>query len=184
MKYYFLTAVMLVTLRVAVGQEQKRTIVDPEGTATFVETKSTQRARLTFTTKVFEPSHHRISRSKTCTIIDGRKPLGTDCGLPKVEITVMKFSWNGKQIPIPRRFYSDCYQPPFFKDYQTRGVMKNYLAIKFSDDMKAVFVFLHGGDGAGVYDVVWVLRRDGNHARFTDSGGDCSFLNFDFRGTP
>jgi len=36
-------------------------------------------------------------------------------------------------------------------------------------------------DFAGVYDVIWVLRKDGRHTRFTDSEGDCSFLNFDCR---
>lgn len=51
--------------------------------------------------------------------------------------------------------------------------MKQFLEIRFSDDMKALFVFLHAGDGAGVYDVVWVLRKNGSHTRFTDSGGDC-----------
>lgn len=57
--------------------------------------------------------------------------------------------------------------------------MNKYLAIKLGDDMKSVFVFLAAGDGAGVYDVIWVLRKDGHHARFTNSGGDCGFLNFD-----
>jgi hypothetical protein len=56
--------------------------------------------------------------------------------------------------------------------------MKNYLAIRFSDDLKGVFVFLAGGDGAGVYDAIWSLRKDGRHARFTNSGGDCGFLDF------
>jgi hypothetical protein len=35
------------------------------------------------------------------------------------------------------------------------------------------------GDGAGVYEVIWVLRKDGRHTRFTESGGDCRFLNFE-----
>ena len=56
--------------------------------------------------------------------------------------------------------------------------MNKYLAIKFGDNMKSVFVFLHAGDGAAVYDVIWVLRSDGKHTKFTNSGGDCSFLNF------
>jgi hypothetical protein len=59
--------------------------------------------------------------------------------------------------------------------------MDRYLAIKFSDDMKAAFIFLQAGDGAGAYDVVWVVKKDGRHTRFSNSGGDCSFLNFDCR---
>lgn len=59
--------------------------------------------------------------------------------------------------------------------------MNKYLAIKFSDDGKALFVFMAGGDGAGTYDAIWVFRKDGKHTRFTNSGGDCTFLDFDCR---
>ena len=181
MRSLLLTGLLLIAFGSAFGQSERRTVIDPEGTADFVETKGRNHAKLVFTTKRFEPSRHRIRQSKTCVMIDGRKPLGTDCGLPNVEISSMRLFWNGSEVAIPRRFYSDCYSPPFFKDYKNRGWMKNYLAIRFSDDARAVFVFLHAGDGAGVYDVVWTLGRGGNHSRFTNSGGDCSFLNFDCR---
>jgi hypothetical protein len=39
----------------------------------------------------------------------------------------MKLFWDGRQIAIPRRLYSDCYTPPYFADYKKKGVMKNYL---------------------------------------------------------
>ena len=182
MRLFLVIAVLLIFVGSGFGQSEGRTVIDPEGTADFVETRNDHRAKLAFTTRLFELARHRISHRKSCVIIDGRRPLGTDCGLPKVEISSMKLFWDGRQIAIPRRLYSDCYSPPYFKDYKKRGWMKNYLSIRFSDDMKAVFVFLHAGDGAGVYDVVWVFRKDGNHSRFTDSGGDCSFLNFDCRG--
>ena len=161
------------------AQDEKRTIVKQEGTAEFTEKKGIHDVRLLFTSRRFKPSRHRIVRRNGCVVIDGQSPIGTDCGLPKVEIASMRLFLDGKRIPIPRRLYSDCYSPPFFKDYQARGIMNKYLAIKFGDDMKSVFVFLAAGDGAGVYDVIWVLRKDGNHTRFTNSGGDCGFLNFD-----
>jgi hypothetical protein len=163
-------------------QDQKRTSINPEGTAEFIHTKDAHRVRLVFTTKRFRPEKHIILRTKNCVTVDGRLPLGTDCGVPMVEIALMRLFWDDKEIPVARHFYSDCYSPPYFEDYQKRGRMKQYLEIRFSDDMKSVFVFLHAGDGAGVYDVIWVLRKNGNHTRFTDSGGDCSFLNFDCRG--
>lgn len=163
----------------AFAQDEKGTIVNPEGTAEFTEKKGIHDVRLILTSRIFKQSRHRIRRAKGCVTIDGRAPLGTDCGLPKVEIASMRLFLDGKRIPISRGLYSDCYSPPFFKDYQARGIMNKYLAIKLGDDMKSVFVFLAAGDGAGVYDVIWVLRKDGHHARFTNSGGDCSFLNFD-----
>jgi hypothetical protein len=176
-----LVALLLVVFagRGVLAQDEKRTVVNPEGTAEFTERRGIHDIRLILTSRIFKPSRHLIGRAKGCVTIDGRAPLGTDCGLPKVEIASMRLFLDGKRIPIPRALYSDCYSPPFFKDYQARGIMNKYLAIKFGDDMKSVFVFLAAGDGAGVYDVIWVLRRDGKHTRFTNSGGDCRFLNFD-----
>jgi hypothetical protein len=160
------------------AQDAKRIIVNPEGAAEFTEKKGIHDVRLILASRIFNQSRHRIGRARGCVTIDGRAPLGTDCGLPKVEIASMRLFLDGKRIPIPRGLYSDCYSPPFFKDYQARGIMNKYLAIKFGDDMSSVFVFLAAGDGAGVYDVIWVLRKDGNHTRFTNSGEDCGFLNF------
>jgi hypothetical protein len=181
MKYLFAAVGLVCVGCAAAAQTEKRTVVNPEGTARFEKAKGAHHVRLVFTTKRFRPAQHRLARSKTCVTIDGHVPLGTDCGVPQVEISAMRLFWDGKEISIPRRFYSDCYSPPFFKDYQAKGIMDRYLAIKFGDKTKAVFVFLHAGDGAGVYDVIWVLRKNGRHVRFTDGGGDCSFLNFDCR---
>ena len=160
----------------ALGQD--RHVVNPEGTAEFTERKGNHFARLILTSGKFTPSRHRIVRLNGCVVIDGRAPIGTDWGLPKVEIATMRLFLDGRKIHIPRRLYSDCYSPPFFKEYQRRDIMKNYLALKFSDDGNSLFVFLAGGDGAGVYDAIWLFRKDGHHARFTNSGGDCHFLNF------
>ena len=182
MRRLSVTVAVLCIASASVAQNEKRTIVDPEGTAAFEKADGAHHVKLLFTTKRFQPAQHRIiTRSNSCVTIDGQVPLGTDCGMPRVEITAMRLFWDGKAVLIPSRFYSDCYSPPFFRAYQAKGIMNQYLAIKFSDKGKAVFVFLHAGDGAGVYDVIWVLRKDGSHTRFTDSGGDCSFLNFDCR---
>jgi len=163
----------------AVGQS-----INPEGTAEFTANKGSHTARLIFTTRRFNPSAHRIVRANNCITIDGRIPIGTDCTIPKVEIVSMKLILNGKAIPIPKHLNSDCYGPPPFSEYQKRGLMKNYLAIRFSDDLAGVFVFLAGGDGAGVYDAMWILRRDGRHSRFTNSGGDCHFFDLGCRPSP
>jgi hypothetical protein len=180
MRHLLVALGFLSVIHANAAQDQKRTL-NPEGTAEFTEAKDGHRVRLVFTTKRFKPEQHTIAPIKNCVTIDGRRPLGTDCGVPKVEISIMRLFWDGKEVPLARHFYSDCYSPPYFEEYQKKGWMKQFLEIRFSDDTKALFVFLHAGDGAGVYDVVWVLRKNGSHTRFTDSGGDCSFLNFDCR---
>src|SRR6266513_1614867 len=121
MRFFLVTAVLLISVGSGFGQSEGRTVIDPEGTADFVETKNDHRVKLAFTTRLFELARHRISHTKGCVIIDGRKPLGTDCGLPTVEISSMKLFWDGRQIALPRRLYSDCYTPPYFKDYKKKG---------------------------------------------------------------
>jgi hypothetical protein len=153
--------------------------IQREGAAEFVTKKQNHTARIIFESKLLDPRKHKIRESGGCVTIDGHLPLGTDCGMPQVEIASMRFFFDGKEIPIPRKLYSDCYSPPYFKTYSDRGWIDKYLNIKFSDDLRSVFLFLAAGDGAGVYDAIWVLRKDGTHTRFTNSGGDCSFLNFE-----
>jgi len=144
------------------------------GTFRFVTKKGSDKATLVLKTKAFDRSKHKVRMEKDgdglVTMIDGRTAYGTDASIPGVEIESLKLHFNGREIPIPRKLYSDCFNP------STEG---SSLAVKFSDDSQSVFVFMHGGDGAGVYDVIWVLRMDGRHSRFTNVGGDCGLFNFD-----
>jgi hypothetical protein len=176
-----LSLTLFVSLLVAgnlVAQTEKPGRVTPQGTAEFTVRNGAHKAKVIFTSKIFVPSAHKIVRTKDCLTIDGKKPIGTDCTVPSAEIASMRLFIDGKEIVIPKRLYSDCYQPPRFGEYQ-EGLRNNNVAIKFSDDLQAVFVFMAASDGAGGYDAIWTFRRDGRHSRFTNSGGDCVFLNFD-----
>jgi hypothetical protein len=162
------------------AQTEKPSRVTPTSIADFTVSSGTHLAKLILTTRNFVPSAHKIVRTKDCLTIDGRRPIGTDCTVPGAEIASMRLFFDGKEIFIPKRLYSDCYQPPRFGE--SREDWKNsYVALKLSDDLNAVFVFMAASDGAGVYDAIWILRKDGRHSRFTNSGGDCTFLNFDCR---
>lgn len=161
-----------------VAQTEKPGRGTPTGTAEFTVREGAHIAKVIFTSKTFVPSAHKIVRTKDCLTVDGKKPIGTDCTVPSAEIASMRLFIDGKEIVIPKRLYSDCYQPPLFGLHQ-EGSKDNRVAIKFSDDLQAVFIFMAASDGAGVYGAIWTLRRDGRHSRFTDSGGDCSFLNFE-----
>jgi hypothetical protein len=131
-------------------------------------------ATLVLKTKAFDRSRHRVKVEKVgellVTMVDGRAALGTDGGTPGVEIESFRFTLDGREVPVPRRLYSDCFDP---------GTGAGGLALKFGQDAGSVFVFMRGSDGAGVYDVVWTLRGDGRHSRWANAGGDCSIFNFD-----
>lgn len=147
----------------------------------FVTKRKSHTARITFTTKLFNRSAHRIVQTDKCLRIDGREPLGTDCSVPRVEIESLRFYFDGKEIGVPKRLYADCYQPPFVNGVgrvMNEKDVKNYFAVRISDDLQSVFVFMSGGDGAGSYQIIWVLRKDGRHTRFSGACGDCGFIDF------
>lgn len=133
-------------------------------------------AKVVFTVRPFDASKHRVGldRARQLYTIDGRVALGTDDGKPNSEFASLKFYFDGAEVPVPRRLYADCYNPPSLD----RTGIESRLAVRFGDDGRSVFVFMCGGDAAGHYDVVWVLRADGRHSRFAGGCGDCGFIDF------
>jgi hypothetical protein len=81
------------------AQSDKRDVINPEGTAEFTASKGAHKAKLIFTAKRFVAANHKIVRTKDCVTIDGRVPIGTDCGVPKVEIASMRLILDGSRGP-------------------------------------------------------------------------------------
>jgi hypothetical protein len=156
---------------------------DRTGAAEFRASRAGHTAKVVFKVSTFEPSSHKIEGLNPCNDfravrIDGRQPLGAGiCHLPGREIRSMKIYFDKDEIEIPNELYSDCYEPTFPR---LDSRIEDYLAVRIGDDMKSIFVFMNGGDGASHYQVLWVLRPDGKHSRFsTGACPDCSFINFD-----
>jgi hypothetical protein len=174
---FIVTLLLLPTI--AVGQRQGT------GTFRFSDRNQNQTATLAVKTKPFSLSTHRITFAspeyvkkhniqttplqevRIVTAIDGRQEwLGTDGEIPRVEIASMVVSFRGKTMAVPRNLYWDCFEPSFLKN--------NFIA-KLNDAGDALFVFMAGSDGAGGYEVMWVLRKDGHHSRFVHNCSDCDY---------
>ena len=143
----------------------------------FVSKKGGHEARVVFSTRPFDRSAHRITKQKGCPRIDGRAALGTDCSMPRFEIASIDFSFDGKSVPVLKSLYQDCYEPPF-KNKSEQADIPGYFSVRIGDDLKSVFIFMHGGDAAGSYQVLWVLKPDGKHSRFSGACADCGFIDF------
>jgi len=149
-----LTSAMLLVLVISAGVFAQST-----GTRTFQFEKKegSHTARVVFRTKVFARAGHRSTKVvRGQTMVDGRPAIGTDGNIPGVEIDSMKFYLDGKEIRIPSRLYADCFEPNFGNDYVT---------LKFGRDLQSVTISMSGSDGAGGYQVVWRLRKNGQHRR-------------------
>jgi hypothetical protein len=143
------------------------------GVFRFSEKAGKHTAELMFRTGAFEPSKHTITYGKrldlTILEVDGRTALGVDGNVPRVEIQSVAFYFDGKKVAVPRRLYADLYEPTLEKDS---------FATKIGDEGSSLLVFMAGGDAAGGYQVIWVLRKDGVHSRFSSPCSDCNYSGF------
>jgi hypothetical protein len=120
-------------------------------------------ARVVFRTRVFARARHRsaaVVRGQTK--VDGRPAIGTDGNMPAVEIASMRFYLDAKEIKVPGRLYADCFDPKFGDDYVT---------LEFGRGSRDVIISMSGSDGAGGYQVIWRLRKNGRHTRSINLGG-------------
>ena len=154
-----MSAVFLVLIMsAAVSAQSER----PE-TFQFQTKEGSHTARVVFRTRLFARARHwstRVVRGQT--MVDGRPAIGTDGNIPGVEIESMRFYFDGKEVRIPRRLYADCFDPNFGNDYVT---------LKFGRDLRGVIITMSGSDGAGGYQAIWRLRKDGQHGRSIIPGG-------------
>ena len=112
-------------------------------------------ANLTFEYKIqaFDSTNRIIDREdgEWAIAIDGRPVWGADGGLPKTEVVAIKASINGQPIEIHSVFFSDLYEcDNTFRVYQNGDVY---------------FVHQWNSDGAGAYELVWVLTEEGLRQR-------------------
>ncbi len=84
---------------------------------------------------------------KWITAIDGRPVWGVDGNLPKIQVDDIKVVIEGQNIEIHEVFYSDLYE------------CDNNISIYKNGD--TYFVHQWNSDGAGSYEVVWVLDKNG-----------------------
>jgi hypothetical protein len=116
-------------------------------------------------TRVFNSKLHKIHRSKgdctNCAItvdkIDGKTPAGVDGEMPTVEISGIKLTINNAIVNIPAACFADIYQPQ----------IKN-LNI-YADKSGNLYLYMPGNsDGAGAYDIVWVISNGKLVYRYVD----------------
>jgi len=122
----------------------------------FTARQGAHRVRIVISIKSFDASKHQMKEVKYRTMIDGRRAWGTDVSTPNKEITDFRVQFDRRWVPIPRRLYSDCFEPVFDN--------RNF-RIRLSPDGRTARVAMHGSDAAGSYTVRWWFRKTGRHSR-------------------
>ncbi len=94
------------------------------------------------TTRIIERNNNQWVSS-----IDGRPVWGTDGELPKSEIRTINVKVNNKQILINQAFYNNLFE------------CNNKFNVTKNGD--TYFVYQSNSDGAGYYELVWVITENG-----------------------
>lgn len=76
-------------------------------TVEFVESNGAHKVKIIVKTKPFDAKAHKIKTVESSTVIDGKRALGTDGGIPRTEIELIKLVFDGKEISIPKSLFSD-----------------------------------------------------------------------------
>ncbi|MEM7372028.1 MAG: hypothetical protein AAF587_25655 [Bacteroidota bacterium] len=101
----------------------------------------------------FDPFKKRLSKSQEGWIIaiNGRPFWGTDGGLPKSQVNGISYTINGESFQIPSIFFEDLFE-----------FSERYWAHRQGD---TYFVRQMHSDGAGGYELFWVLNKQGVQQR-------------------
>ena len=130
------------------------------GTFQF-EKKGSHDAKVIFQTRAFDRSRHKVEYGNFHNRVDGRVAYGAE-SIPSVEISSVEFFFDGRRIKVPRRLYWDSYNPNFDSPM--------FVKMRFSRDLQSVIISMSGADGAGGYEVIWRLRKNGKHSRSVSEG--------------
>ena len=124
---------------------------------------------LSIKTRSFNIKTHKILKTNdgctNCTKlfvdkIDGKKPFGVDGDLPGIEISNITLLINKTTVQIPLDSFNDLYQPAI-----------GNINI-FYDKKGNIYLYMPGNsDGAGGYDVVWVINNFKLVYRYVDGIG-------------
>jgi len=178
MRNLFAMVILITLAGGAVAQDSKQ-IAEPgvyrfTETVDFKEDKWDLHAKLVITTKAFNPTLHKIIRGRpqedavgrSIHRIDAKMPLGVTDAPPLVEITNFVVDFDGVSVTVPKSLYGDCFNPRF--DEESFGT-------KFSDNGKSLLIFMAGGGEKNLYQVIWIIRKDGLHSRFINNCSDCDY---------
>ncbi|MEM9820618.1 MAG: hypothetical protein AAF985_06080 [Bacteroidota bacterium] len=103
--------------------------------------------------KPFDLSQRSVDKlnKKWWSKIDGRRFFGTDGTIPKIEVEDVEVTISGKPIIIHQIFYADLFE------------CQNSFDIYRVED--TFFIHQWNSDGAGAYEIVWVIDEHGLQQR-------------------
>jgi hypothetical protein len=123
------------------------------------------------TTGGFDATKHKVTwfDEKYAVKLDNKPFWGTENTVPKSSIASIVAVIGLDTVAIPQAAYADLYEPHlFFKD--AKGSNKSYCNVYVSPDHRKFYIYMLNGDGAGRYEVTWVIQDKHYLRRVVDWG--------------
>lgn len=122
----------------------------------------------------FIPGGHKLTYVKSpdasLILIDDKPFWETDGEVPNEKIKSVVFRHGKYQMTLPDNAISDLYEPNFCTKNRGTGTTTFHCKVYRSDDKKRVYIYMVNSDGAGGYEVTWVIQDSKYYTRVVDYG--------------
>ncbi len=117
--------------------------------------------KIKFSSASFQKEKHKILKKEGfVTKIDGHFFAGTDGDIPRYEIKSFSIEINHRKVGIPRSCFYDLYEPNL-----------NDFTNAYIDQNGILYIIMTNSDGAGSYDVIFVIKDNKYFTRYVFDGG-------------
>ncbi len=119
----------------------------------------------------FDATKHKVTwfDDKYAVKLDNHPFWGTENKIPTSSIASVIALIDGDTVVIPPAAYADLYQPKlYFND--AKGSTKSYCNIYESANHHNYYIYMLNGEGAGRYEVTWVIQDKHYLRRVVDWG--------------
>lgn len=122
----------------------------------------------------FDTLGHKLSfidpQRRILILIDNKPFWGTDGGIPKRKIRTVKFQHEKYQLTLPDSAIEGLYEPSLCYNHPKPKETTTHCHVFQSVDKKRVYIYMLNSDGAGAYEVTWVIQNSKYFTRVVDYG--------------
>jgi len=123
------------------------------------------------TTGAFDPTKHKVTwyDDKYAVKLDNRPFWGTENTVPKHTVTSIVAVIEADTVVLPQVAFVDLYEPHLYYT-DAKGSKKTFCSVYRSLDKRKYYIYMVNGDGAGRYEVTWVIQDKKYLRRVVDWG--------------
>ncbi len=133
---------------------------------------SLNKISLKITATPFDTIGHKLTyadpKQPYLALIDNKPFWGTDGEVPKERIASITYQIGNKTFKLPDSALANLFEPNFC--HTSESIIKCHCGVYQSLDKKRIYIYMLNSDGAGGYEVTWVIKDNKYLTRVVDYG--------------